>query len=678
MLRDTYITVDLDRLAENIRKIRSRIGDKVAMAAVVKADAYGHGSVECAPTIMENGADYLAVATLTEALELRRAYPDYPIFIMGYTSDENLPVVVRHDITQCIFTEEQALCLNRLGEEMGKRPKVHIKYDTGFHRIGFADTPESIEAIKRIVKLPCLDCEGIFSHFALTDDQENHRQYEAFMAAVHAVEEDGFHFRYRHICDSISAIDYPEFRLDMVRPGAILYGMKSFRTHDIDIHQVISFRTRISHLQHLKAGEGLSYNYKYRVSRDSVVATIQAGYADGYPRNMSGAGEVTVRGKRVPVIGVLCMDQCMIDVTDVPDVQVGDEVILYGDEADNAVTFQEASKMGATNKNELLCRFTRRTPKLYLKGGKVVKVRNELAEGFEENWEDSPFTPADDFNDENRPAAAGCSPFVALDGSVENKTEKNDASLHGAGYRPLIAVMGAHGISALNNGTIKVPYAGLNEAYSKAVLRAGGIPVVIPPMDEEAMLRILDSCDGLLLPGGEDVDPAIYGEGRSEKLGRTTIEYDRAWKEAFLYARQKKMPVLGICRGLQLINAALGGTLYQDLSEIGTKTLVHGQKAERSCPTHTVSIDKDSHLAGILGGTSVETNSMHHQCVKVPGEGLAITAYAGDGVVEGMENADGKVILVQWHPEELQDSVPCMRGLFEDLIRKASGSDLRK
>ena len=655
MLRDTYITVDLDRLAENVRKIRDRIGNDVAMAAVVMADASGPGSGECAETIMENGADYLAVATLTEALELRKAYPAYPIFIMGYTSDENLPVAVRHDLTLCIFTEEQARILNRLGEKAGKRPKVHIKYDTGFHRIGFPDSSESIEAIKRIVRLPWLDCEGIFSHFALTDDKENHRQFKAFTDAVNAVEADGFRFRYRHICDSISAIDYPEFRLDMVRPGAILYGMKSFRTHDIDIRQVISFRTRISHLQHLKAGEGLSYNYKYRVSRDSVVATIQAGYADGYPRNMSGEGEVTVRGQRVPVIGVLCMDQCMIDVTDVPDVTVGDEVILYGDKEDNAVTFQEASKMGATNKNELLCRFARRTPKLYLKGGKVVKVRNELAEGFAENWSDSPF--------ENAVGAAGAQAAEGEDSTRDTgKTQS---------YRPLIAVMGAHGVAVLNQ-TIKVPYAGLNEAYSNAVLRAGGIPVVVPPMDEEALFRILDGCDGLLLPGGEDVDPSIYGEAPSEKLGRTTVQYDRAWKAAFLHARAKNMPVLGICRGHQLVNAALGGTLYQDLTEIGSETLVHGQKVERSCPTHTVSIAGESRLAGILGTETVQTNSMHHQCVKQPGNGLAVTARADDGVVEGMETADGQVILVQWHPEELQDSVPCMRSLFEDLVQKSA------
>ncbi len=378
MLRDTYIEVNLDRLADNVEQIRRRVGPDVAIAAVIKADAYGHGSVTCAKTIMEHGGDYLAVATLTEALELRNAYPDYPILIMGYTSNENLRNVVERGITQCIFTEEQAVLLDQLGGELGMKPKIHIKYDTGFHRLGFPDCEESIQTILRIAKLPNLDCEGIFSHFALANDEENHRQFQALETAVKKLEEAGCHFRYRHICDSIAAIDYPEFRLDMIRPGAILYGMKSFRKNDLDIHQVVRFVTRVAYVQDLKKGDGVSYNYKYKAPRDMRLATIPVGYADGYPRNMYEVGEVTIRGQRAKVVGVLCMDQCMVDVTDIPGVCSGDEVILYGDEAENAVTIAEAAVKCGTNKNELLCRFTRRTPKVYLKDGKPVKILNAL------------------------------------------------------------------------------------------------------------------------------------------------------------------------------------------------------------------------------------------------------------------------------------------------------------
>lgn len=386
MLRDTYIEVNLDRLAQNVKNIRMRVGDKVGIAAVIKADAYGHGSIECAKTIMESGADYLAVATLTEALKLREVYKDYPILIMGYTSLDNLEYVVKYNITQCVFTYEEALMLEQLGIKYNVKPKIHIKYDTGFNRIGFQDCEESIKIIKKIVKLKNIYCEGIFSHLALASDDENKRQFNAFITAVNKIEDEGFKFRYKHICDSIAAIDYPEFCLDMIRPGAILYGMKSFRKNDLDIKQVIKFKTKISYIKQIKQNEGVSYNYKYKASRDMLLATIPVGYSDGYPRNMFEVGEVTVHGKRVPVVGVICMDQCMIDITDVEGVNVGDEVIIYGDKEENAVTFDEASKKACTNKNELLCRFTLRTPKVYIRNGVKEKELNYLLPNVNEYY----------------------------------------------------------------------------------------------------------------------------------------------------------------------------------------------------------------------------------------------------------------------------------------------------
>lgn len=368
MLRDTYAEVDLDRLANNVKAIRRRMGDEVAIAAVIKADAYGHGSVTCGKVIMESGGDYLAVAALTEALELRQGGITTPILIMGYTDPENYPIVVKENLTQCIFTLDQAVKLDAVSQTQNKIASIHIKYDTGFNRLGFSDSPESIEAIKKITKLEQLNCEGIFSHFALTNDGTNHAQYNALVAAIGQIEVDGFRFRYRHICDSIAAVDYPEFRMNMIRPGAILYGMKSFRKNDLDIQQVLKFKTKIAHLKTLQPGEGVSYGYRFRAERPTLLATIPVGYADGYPRNMYGVGEMTVRGIRVPVVGVICMDQCMLDVTDVPDVAVGDTVIICGDVEENAPNFEDLSKLGQTNKNELLCRFTRRTPRIYRQG----------------------------------------------------------------------------------------------------------------------------------------------------------------------------------------------------------------------------------------------------------------------------------------------------------------------
>lgn len=238
--------------------------------------------------------------------------------------------------------------------------------------------------------------------------------------------------------------------------------------------------------------------------------------------------------------------------------------------------------------------------------------------------------------------------------------------------KPLIAVMGAHKLSVLYNEN-PVPAAALNETYANAVTRAGGIPVILPPFAEDGdLFRVLELCSGLLLPGGEDVDPRFFGEDPSPKLGRVTGYYDRAWIAALKYAAEKGMPVLGICRGHQLANIAFGGSLYQDLSDCPGKTMLHGQHQDRTSTVHRVSLVPESHLARILGCTEVFTNTMHHQCVKDPGAGLSVSARTGDGVIEGLESADGSMIFVQWHPEELQDTVPCMQGLFKDLVKKAA------
>ena len=236
---------------------------------------------------------------------------------------------------------------------------------------------------------------------------------------------------------------------------------------------------------------------------------------------------------------------------------------------------------------------------------------------------------------------------------------------------PVIGVMGAHSLSVLYNN-VPVPAAGLNEAYFNSVVRAGGLPVIIGPFDDdEAIAQALDLCDGLLLPGGEDVDPRFYQADPSDKLGRVTMRYDRAWIFAAQYAARKQIPIFGICLGMQITNVAFGGSLYQDMSENPNNTILHTQHQVRDYPMHRVEIRADSRLAAILGETSVYTNTMHHQSVRQAAAGFRIAARASDGVVESLENESGSIILVQWHPEELQDSVPCMRRLFSDLTARA-------
>lgn len=376
LLRDTYIEVNLDNIAFNVRKLKGIVGNDVAIAAVVKANAYGHGAIELAPTIMENGADCLAVATLTEGLELRNRYDDYNIFIMGYTPDEYLEYVVKNNITQTIFSLRQAVLINDLSVKYNTISKVQIKYDTGFNRIGYQDCQESINEIIEIFNLKNLEVEGIFSHLALTNKEEDAKQYERFIKAINKIEAKGRTFKYKHICDSISAIDYPEYRLNMIRPGAILYGMKSYDDNSVVMKTALVFKTKIYHIKELQAGEGVSYSYRWKAMKRTLVGTLPMGYADGYPRVKDSF--VTIHGKKAPILGVINMDQCMVDLTDIPEVRVGDEVIIYGDGTNNTIDIQGMADLLNTNKNEILCRFSRRTPIVYTKDGKAVKAVNYL------------------------------------------------------------------------------------------------------------------------------------------------------------------------------------------------------------------------------------------------------------------------------------------------------------
>lgn len=378
LLRDTYVEINLDDIAYNMRKIKETVGKHVAIAAVVKANGYGHGAVDIAETIMENGGDYLAVATLTEALELRNHHPEYKIFIMGYTPNEYLEHVVKNNITQTIFSLRQAEILNELGKKYNKRPLVQIKYDTGFNRLGYRDAQESIDEIDKMFDLENIEIEGIFSHFALAGKEEDDIQYNKLMNAINQLEERGRSFKYKHICDSIAGIDYPQYRMNMIRPGAIIYGLKSYKDDSLVLKQAMTFKSKIYHIKTLEKGEGVSYDYLWKSQDKCRVATLPFGYADGYPRNMRDKGFVTIHGKKAPILGVICMDQCMVDVTHIPEAQVGDEVIIYGDGQNNTIDIHETSLLAGTNKNEIICRITIRTPRVYIKDGKVYKILNYL------------------------------------------------------------------------------------------------------------------------------------------------------------------------------------------------------------------------------------------------------------------------------------------------------------
>ncbi|WP_406243537.1 alanine racemase [Tissierella carlieri] len=378
LLRDTFLEVNLDNIIYNMKNIKEMVGEEVAIAAVVKANGYGHGAVGVAQELMENGADYLAVATLTEALDLRRHFSDYKIFIMGFTPDKYLEHVVKSDITQTIFSYRQAEILNDYGNRYNKIPVVHIKYDTGFNRLGFRDSKENIDEIEKISKLPNLNVEGIFSHLALTNKEEDEKQYRKLLKVIENLQERGVKFKYNHIEDSISAVDYPEFRMNMIRPGAIIYGIKGFHYGTLDLKQALTLKTKVYNVRKVSKGEGVSYSYVWKAERDSIIGTVPFGYADGYPRNLTGKGFVTIRNQKAPIIGIICMDQCMVDLTDIEEVCEGDEAIIYGDGTNNTLDIHNASLLGSTNKNEIMSRIGMRVPRVYIKDEKIVNIINYI------------------------------------------------------------------------------------------------------------------------------------------------------------------------------------------------------------------------------------------------------------------------------------------------------------
>ncbi|WP_324825741.1 alanine racemase [Sinanaerobacter sp. ZZT-01] len=362
LLRDTVVQVDLDAIRENMREIHTLIGKEVSIMAVIKANGYGHGAIGIAPALIKENAAYLAVATLTEALELREAYHDYPIFILGHTPDHLLPYIIEKNITQTIVSFKQASLLNDLAKQAHKKPKVHLKVDTGFHRLGMSNVHE----LNKICQLDSITIEGIFSHLALVNKQENDLQYNRFLAVIDELEKGGASFRYKHIADSISAVDFPKYHMNMIRPGALIYGLKGFHTGFLPLQQALTFLTRISQIHEIKKGDGVGYDYLWKAEKDTRIATLPFGYADGYPRNLRGKGYVLIHSVRCPIIGVICMDQCMVDLTDVPNAKEGDSAIIYGDGADSAMDIEEAAKLAGTNKNEIVSRIANRPPRIYL------------------------------------------------------------------------------------------------------------------------------------------------------------------------------------------------------------------------------------------------------------------------------------------------------------------------
>ncbi|MBQ2695673.1 MAG: alanine racemase [Clostridia bacterium] len=381
----TWAEIDLDALSHNLKQIKTLVKPSTKVMAVVKANAYGHGSLMCAKTLLSAGADYLAVATVEEALELRHAGILAPILILGYIPSAEAEAIISHNITATVYNQDFARVLSGVAQKLNKTCKIHLKLNTGMERIGFQ--PEDTDALLAVCNLPGLEPEGIFTHLACADEEDSscvHGQYQKFMAAAEFLRQSGIKLPLRHILNSAGIFDFPEYQLDMVRPGIVLYGYYPSRFIHCErakLLPVMSLKSRVIHLHTVPAGASVSYGWTYTAKSPILVATVPIGYADGYPRLLSGQGEMLICGKKVPILGRICMDQCMIDVTSVNTTCVGDEITVIGKQGDEEISADAIAKMTNTISYEILCSTGKRVPRLYKKGGDFIGVLNGFDQG---------------------------------------------------------------------------------------------------------------------------------------------------------------------------------------------------------------------------------------------------------------------------------------------------------
>lgn len=376
-----YADIDLDAIYENVKNAKALLKKDTKMMAIVKADGYGHGAVEVARQIDEL-VDAYGVAILEEGIELRKAGFTKPILILGYTPKPLYPAMIRYDIATAVFTMEMAKEISDTAVAMHKNANIHIKLDTGMSRIGFAITKESKEIIEQIAKLPGIEIKGCFSHFARMDEKDKtkaNEQFAKFAKMVNALEKDGVDLGIRHISNSAGIMEAPEVQMDMVRNGICLYGLypsEEVQKERLPLKPAMELKAYVSYVKTLEPGVEIGYGGTYTTTKKTRVATIPVGYADGYSRCLSGKGSVLIHGKKAPILGRVCMDQFMVDVTDIDNVCVGDRVTLFGKDGDSCITIEEISAMAHSFNYEFVCDIGKRIPRVYYRHGKVIETKD--------------------------------------------------------------------------------------------------------------------------------------------------------------------------------------------------------------------------------------------------------------------------------------------------------------
>ncbi|MEG0771463.1 MAG: alanine racemase [Clostridia bacterium] len=388
-LKRTWTQININNLENNLNCIKKQLNDDCKIMAIVKADAYGHGAPFIANVLAKDEKiAYFAVSNIDEACQIRHGGIIKDILILGFTPEEFFENLVSDNITQTVFSVEYATLLSNFAKSNNVVIKVHIKIDSGMGRIGFMCSKDeliynSINDILKVLALPNLEFEGIFTHFAVSDELEKEftiKQYNNFTTVIKLLNKKGFDFKWKHCSNSAAIISFPEMQLNMVRPGIILYGLyPSSCVNHIGLKPVMSLKTTISQIKEVDEDITISYGRTYKTSRKTIVATMPIGYADGFPRILSNNGDVLVNDTRAPIIGRICMDMTMIDITNVNGCKTNQTVTIFGEDIKNQIPVEElAEKMHSIN-YETICLIGKRVPRIYIKDGKEIDFINYIA-----------------------------------------------------------------------------------------------------------------------------------------------------------------------------------------------------------------------------------------------------------------------------------------------------------
>ena len=373
-----HAQIDLDCIINNYKQIQKHLGEKNKIIGVLKADGYGHGAIPIAKELQKEGIYGFGVAVLQEAITLRKYGISVPIIVLGYTTNYEYADLIKYNIVQTVFNIDMANEISKVAVKSNKIAKIHIKLDTGMGRLGFIPCEKSLKEVETIYSLPNIEIEGIFTHFSKADEsckEYTHKQIVVFNEFIQKLEDKGIHIDFKHAANSAGIIDVRESHYNMTRCGIALYGLypsEEVEKTNVELKPALSLISSLTHVKEVDKGTYISYGGTYITQEKSIIGTIPVGYGDGYPRSMSSKGRVLIKGDYAPIIGRVCMDQLMVDVTNINNVKEGDEVVLIGKQNDNYISVEEIAEIMGTINYEVVCQLGKRIPRIYLKEGQAV------------------------------------------------------------------------------------------------------------------------------------------------------------------------------------------------------------------------------------------------------------------------------------------------------------------